>query len=214
MSTKNKLAFILIAICIFVFFQSAQFAFCQKIGQSDNFDAYDVYYENLKEMEKILQKDYMVQHADIRFLESTAAELNKTSYTDLIAKNRMLLLFAQERNEHIHSSKKMEEISEILRNDQIRDKKAKNLKKARKITFGTALVSIGLFNLFWYLADLTFEKYVNATTVERSAQLRNTTELLDAVSYICGGVGVISLGVTIHLYAKETSINNYYDTAQ
>jgi hypothetical protein len=166
-------------------------------------DTYIYYDDYLEEMELIVQEDYDVQPEDIKKLVTMSDELKDTSYIDLIVKNRMLLLLAQEKTDYLYSSEKRAEISEIINKEQLQNKIKNRQKKIKKITFTTAVVSIGLFNLFWYLADISHDKYNSATSAESATNFRNTTEALNAASYICGGTGVICLGVSLYLFSKD-----------
>ena len=195
MAQKNSIRLILIIIIITTLFYNAHV-----LSGTDTYIYYD---ESLEKMELIAQEDYEVQPEDIKKLETMSDELKDTSYIDLIVKNRMLLLLAQEKTDYLYSPAKRTEISEMIKNEQLQNKVKNRQKKIKKITFTTAVVSIGLFNLFWYMADITHDKYNSASSAESAADLRNTTEALNALSYICGGTGVISLGVSIYLFSKE-----------
>jgi hypothetical protein len=204
---------------------------CKGVGISSSQElpasqkTYPYYSERLKEAEELLQQDYRVNPQDIQMLEDMLEELEDTPYKDLIAKARMLVFLTEEKHKaqtssdaHAGLSKETDKegASLSLQNRSRPDNtKADDTEPVRPrarrpgrgreiaqwITFGFGASCLGLFNLFWYMGDRTYEEYLSATSSSEEKLLEQITNTYDTLSYVFGGVGLVSIGVWIYLLA-------------
>lgn len=168
-------------------------------------EPYLYYSEKLKEAETLLGDDYPIAPEELQNLEKLILEINNTSYLDLIARGRMLLFLAREKSDSVNYSEKLAELSELIKEEEMKIRSEKGPGIAGSITFVTGIVALGLFNLFWYLGDLTFEEYTVTSSLEKGVQLRKTTEIFDTLSYVSGGVCVLSLGISLIMFATDSA---------
>jgi hypothetical protein len=194
---------------IFLLYPGVTELFCQETNLAYQEGSYMYFAEMLKETEKILDEDYPISSADLKYLESMGNELQNTPYLDLLAKNRMLLALAEERLYSMDSENRFEELSEMMRIEEEKFKREKRLKAAQTVTITTAIVSFGLFNLFWYLSDATYEEYTGASSQSEADRLKKRMGLYDTLSLVSGGVGVVSLGISIPLISAGSKDKDF-----
>ena len=180
-------------------------AFGQEIFLKNGNEQYDDYSRKLDAAELLISEQQPVPMQSIGELESILRELEETGYTDLTVRCRMVLYVTKERSEAGEDTRRQQELSDLVVSVELAKKREQGLKRAGTITLGTALLSFGLFNLFWFLADSNYERYRDATTLGEAQRYQKITEQYEVLSYIFGAVGVVSLTVSIPLFVKRSS---------
>jgi len=193
-------------IFILFFLNNTPFAYSQESAgvSSEDQTTYSAYSERLKEAESLLEESASVSPEDIMRLEEWLEKLENTPYRDLVAKTRMLLFFANKKKPDVSST-----LSESTNSDletpalaSIRaGKPGRGREIAQWITFGLGVSCLGLFNLFWYMGDRSYEDFLNADSSSEEDRYQQLTNTYDTLSYVFGGIGLVSLGVWIILLA-------------
>jgi hypothetical protein len=175
----------------------------QEIPTQNENDRYDFYAAKFDAEQALVIGHQTVPEQVIARLESLRTELEETPYTDLTVNCRMLLHLAGERAEAAEELRRMQKLSDSLNSAERAMKREKNLKSAGIVTLGISVVCIGLFNLFWFLADDSYEQYNDATNLADAEKYQKTTEQYEALSYIFGAVGAGSMAVSIPLMVNR-----------
>ena len=164
---------------------------------------YEQFANELQALEGVIQSGDEIDVQNIDAAEQLLGELENTSYNDLVSRGRMVVYRAHQRSPQL-TQKRLEYISAMLEAEVNAQKRDTRLKRASRITFGTAVASLVLFNVFWILADRSYEQYQNATTPEDAREFQQKSQSSETLSYIFAAAGVVSLGVSIPLFAARS----------
>jgi hypothetical protein len=159
--------------------------------------------EQLQALEGIILSGDEIDVQNIEAAEQLLVELENSSYNDLVLRGRVVVFMTHQRSSQL-TQKRLEEISAMLEAEEHAQQRDVRLKRASRITFGTAAVSLVLFNVFWIMADRSYEQYQNATTPEDAREYQQKSQNSETLSYIFAAAGVISLGVSIPLFAARS----------
>ncbi len=195
-------------IFIIFFLNNTPFAYSQESTgvSSDDQTTYSAYSERLKEAESLLEETASVSPEDVMRLEEWLEKLENTPYRDLVAKTRMLLFFAHKKNADASStlSKSSNPDLETPGLASIRaGRPGRGREVAQWVTFSLGVSCLGLFNLFWYMGDRSYEEFLNADSNSEEERFQQLTNTYDTLSYVFGGIGLLSIGVWIILLATE-----------
>jgi len=213
---------------LLVFLNSTPIAHSQESPNtaSEPQTTYSSYSEELREAENLLQNDYSIIPEDIARLEALLGELENTPYKDLIAKARMLVFLTREKLTNSPSplpdrprsdgtppdgtpgaSQPTTQIAasadrpDTLSPTLATGNPGRGRQIAQWVTFSVGVSCLGLFNLFWYMGDRSYEEFLDADSASEENRLQQITNTYDTLSYVFGGVGLVSLGVWICLLA-------------
>ena len=189
-------------VLVFLLFNGITEIYCQETELASREGSYTYFVEKLRDTEKILKEDYLLSFNDIESLEAIRNELQNTQYQDLLVKNRMLLVLAEERLYSLESEDRFEELSEMMRIEDEKYNRQKRLKVARTVTITTTIISFSLFNFFWYLSDKTYDNYLETNSPAELNRLERRMDIYDTVGIVNLGVGVVSLGISIPLISE------------
>ncbi|TFG57981.1 MAG: hypothetical protein E4H36_15775 [Spirochaetales bacterium] len=146
-------------------------------GIADDFSALIL---RVGEFERLLDESYIVSSVDLRELEELSAVLEKTLYTDLITKTRMLLLIAGEKAEAAKGApaEPLVPAASMLSSYEGPDA----IPAAFGISLGAGAASLGLFNLFWHLSDRQYSEYLNSVSPAEASAYWARVRLFDALT--------------------------------
>jgi hypothetical protein len=186
-------------------FSSSQESSSGSSGESsDDQMTYTVFSERLKDAESLLEEGGPVSIEDIMRLEEWLQKLENTPYRDLTAKTRMLIFLLNQRNGSL-SSTASESTNSDRETPDWPSVEARTPGRGREIaqwvTFSLGVSCLGLFNLFWYLGDRSYEEFLNADSSSELDRLQQVTNTYDTLSYVFGGIGLVSLVAWIILLA-------------
>ena len=183
---------------VLVFLNSTPISHSQESSDtttSETQTIYTSYSERLRDAENLLKNDYSIKPEDITRLEAWLEELENTPYKDLIAKARMLVFLTREK---LASSRPR---TDTLPLTFATGNPGHGREIAQWVTFSVGLSCLGLFNLFWYMGDRSYEEFLEADSASEENRLQQITGTYDTLSYVFAGVGLLSLGVWIYLLA-------------
>ena len=208
---------------VLVFLNSTSISHSQESSDtgSETQTIYSSYSERLRDAENLLNNDYSIKPEDIARLEAWLGELENTPYKDLTAKARMLVFLTREKLTNGHPRPGSSKLPFSPRSDGTpgaADRSDGTLPDtlplalatgnpghgreiAQWVTFSVGVSCLGLFNLFWYMGDRSYEEFLEADSASEEDRLQQITGTYDTLSYVFGGVGLVSLGVWIVLLA-------------
>jgi hypothetical protein len=137
-----------------------------------------------------------VESQELRLLLN---DLEETPYDDLTARARVLLFLEEETG----NSSRLQEITAVIQETEKSETREKRMRVAGMVTLSTTLASLALFNIFWLMADRQYARYKDATTQEEADYFQERTQNYEALSYVFGTAGIVSLGISIPLLSAE-----------
>ena len=191
---------------VLVFLNSTPISHSQESSDaaSETQTTYSSYSERLREAQNLLKNDYSIKPEDITRLEAWLGELENTPYKDLIAKARMLVFLTREKLTNSPSTAPGGAPPDSPR-PELATIRVANPDRGRQIaqwiTFSVGVSCLGLFNLFWYMGDQSYEEFLEADSASEEDRLQQITNTYDTLSYVFAGVGLVSLGMWIYLLA-------------
>jgi hypothetical protein len=166
---------------------------------------YGYFRQRIDEIEENLWQGSADPARLITELEILTGELRGTSFTDLLTKSRILLSLARERIEPAGSDESLKMLDRRLEVEEATLRRKGRIRTARIVTLTTGIVSLGLFTASWLVSDLLFNRYSETSSEEEAQQLLDTILVFDTLTIIFGSLGVLSLGVSVPLYAAEAN---------
>jgi hypothetical protein len=199
---KMKLLLSTVLVCA-ILVQAIPYDVRSQEMNHDSDAEYDRFAEELNRIESEIVMDggYTVGDGGIHGIQILLNDLEQTSHEDLIAKGRMLLFLEDEKG----SAHRLEDIAEIIHKAEKSEIKQRRMRAAGTATLTTALASMALFNIFWLMADTQYARYNDAATRDDASYFQEKTQKYEALSYMFGAVGVISLSVSIPLLSVKKS---------
>ncbi len=191
---------------VLVFLNSTPISHSQESSDtaSEKQTTYSSYSERLREAQNLLKNDYSIKPEDIARLEAWLGDLENTPYKDLIAKARMLVFLTREKLTNSPSTAPGGAPPDSPR-PELATIRVANPDRGRQIaqwiTFSVGVSCLGLFNLFWYMGDQSYEEFLEADSASEEDRLQQITNTYDTLSYVFAGVGLVSLGAWIYLLA-------------
>jgi len=183
--------------------------------KSETQTIYSSYSERLRNAENLLKTDHSIKPEDVTRLETWLGELENTPYKDLIAKARMLVFLTREKLASSRSRPGAQPLDGTPPDRTRPDgtppdtlplalgtgNPGHGREIAQWVTFSVGISCLGLFNLFWYMGDRSYEEFLEADSASEEKRLQEITGTYDTLSYVFAGVGLVSLGVWIYLLA-------------
>jgi hypothetical protein len=191
MRTRTRALLLLLGLLLF----ASRQGFCQ-VEES----LYADFFGRLRRLEALLASRPDPLPQEIEELEQLRAELADSSYPALLERCETLLALVRTRA-RVESESADSGSLVLLAEAQERRRRARRLRVTRRVSLGAAILSLGLFNTFWYLSDKTYNDYIDAGATDRDLKRRIT--LYDSLTIGFGAAALAGAGLSVGVLIVE-----------
>jgi hypothetical protein len=171
-------------------------------------EAYDRFRKELADAQDLLAEEHRVTDRDINRVKTLASDINNARFRfpELIARSSGLV-------KKVEKKQKLDGLTAQQQKLQFQLQKSIKAKKGKTVggfvSLGLGVVGGGLAGLFMYLAEESYNEYMDATLTSQAVTYREEFETYDILSYISIGAGGVGISLSTILFATRPKPDEY-----